>query len=363
MTSPKRILITHAGGGATTGVIRSWQLSGEDVFILGVDSDPYGIHRSEADENVLVPRVDDPDYLPILRDLIAEYEIDLFHSQIDSEVTELSPVRDTLGTRTLLPSDSAIRLLEDKMSSYERWKSAGLPVPGTLLVKNVDDLKAAFDEFGNKIWLRSIRGAGGAGSLPVDNLEMAMAWIDFQEGWGTFTASEVLSSKNFVWQSVWKKGRLLAAQSREDIRWAFSSRAPSGVTGIAEVDRTIDTPELSELGEQAVLAADPMPNGVYSVDFTADFSGVPKITEINAGRFPMTGYFLTRAGLNLPHVYLKAAFDEEHEQDLPMLSPLESDLVWVRGLDAEPVLTTMQEVERLKAGLARRIERVETDSA
>lgn len=354
----KSVLVTSSGGAPATGVVRSFNEAPEDIYTVGVDSDSYTICRSVTDEAHLVPPVDDPDYLPILQDIIREKRIDFVHVQISKEIATASFHRESLGARTFLPSHDTIETLDDKLESFRVWQNAGLPVPETVLIKDFSDLKVAFDAFGPKIWVRAIKGSAGRGSLPTDRLHIAKAWIDFHEGWGEFTASECLSDKNIAWQSIWKNGELLAAQSREILTWEFGNRAPSGVSGSAGVGETVSSAEIDQIGLAAVHAVDKNASGAFSVDITYDVSGNPKITEINCGRFPTTGHFLTRAGLNLPYIYLKAGFDEEIDLPLKRINPLENGLLWVRGMDIEPVMTNRASVVKIEEELAVRRERV-----
>ena len=354
----KRVLVTSSGGAPATGVVRSFNESPEPIFTVGVDSDPYTISRSITDKSYLVPRVDDVDYLPVLRDIIDSERIDFVHVQISGEIAVASRNRDSLGARTFLPSHETIELLDDKLASFEAWRAAGLPVPETVLINSEDDLDEAFERCGPQVWFRAIRGSAGKGSLPTDKKHIAKAWIDFNEGWGSFTASECLTSKNIAWQSVWKNGELLAAQAREILSWEFGNRAPSGVSGSAGVGETVSDPVIDEIGLAAVTSIDSNASGAFSVDITYDVQGNPKITEINCGRFPTTGHFLTRAGLNLPYIYLKAGFDEEVELPSQRLNPLENGLLWVRGMDVEPVMTDRSQVEAQQTELEERRRRV-----
>jgi carbamoyl-phosphate synthase large subunit len=79
-----------------------------------------------------------------------------------------------------------------------------------------------------------------------------------------------------------------------------------------------------------------------------DQSDVPNPTEINVGRFFTTHLFFSKAGLNLPEIYCTIALDGKLP-DLPRkINPLPNGLVWIRGMDTEPVLTTREELEKLE---------------
>jgi carbamoyl-phosphate synthase large subunit len=76
---------------------------------------------------------------------------------------------------------------------------------------------------------------------------------------------------------------------------------------------------------------------VVFVDMKCDADDVPRVTEMNAGRFGTTHFFYTAAGLNLPWLLVQMALGQELPE-LPEENPLPDDLHWVRTLDAGPVL-------------------------
>ena len=90
----------------------------------------------------------------------------------------ISIARDSLGTRTFLPRHETLLLCDSKMASYERWSQAGVPVPQSVMINTEADLRRAFKDIGNQLWLRNISGTGGKGSLPVSDFDIAKRWID-----------------------------------------------------------------------------------------------------------------------------------------------------------------------------------------
>jgi hypothetical protein len=114
---------------------------------------------------------------------------------------------------------------------------------------------------------------------------------------------------------------------------------------------TVADAQLDEIATRAVLAIDPRPNGLFGVDLTYDAAEVPNPTEINVGRFFTTHQFFTALGLNLPEVYVRLAFGEPPPPIERRYNPLPEGKVWVRGVDFEPVLTSVEEVQRHVAAL------------
>ena len=357
--APRRILVTGAGGSPSTNFVRSLRESGEPFHLIGADCNPYYLQRAETDERHLIPETSDPDYIPILKGLVAETGAELIYSQPDQEILAISRHRDEIGARTFLPAHRTIEICQDKYESFRCWKAAGLTVPETMLVNGEEDLERAFDTYGSPVWLRAIVSPGGGkGSFRAENPRVARAWLDFCEGWGNFTAAECLRPDSITWTALYRDGELIVAQGRKRLYWEFGNRAPSGVTGITGTGVTVTDPELDDLAQRSVAAIDDRPNGIFAVDLTYDPRGVPNPTEINIGRFFTTHLFFTRAGLNLPYLFVKLAFGEPYPAPERKLNPLPVDLAWVRGMDFLPVLTDMAAIEAPAAALAARRRRL-----
>jgi hypothetical protein len=204
------------------------------------------------------------------------------------------------------------------------------------------------------VWLRPITGAAGIGSLHTSDFDEAKTWMDFNQGWGSFTATTYLSPDSFTWQSIWNHGEFVVAQGRRRLFWEFANRAPSGITGITGAAVTVSDPQVDDLSRRAILAVDPEPHGIFSVDLTYGADGTPNPTEINIGRFFTTHLFFTAAGLNMPEIAVRLAFDEEPPELACKVNPLEPGLVWVRGVDKEPVLTNLEALNATQSELDRR---------
>jgi carbamoyl-phosphate synthase large subunit len=354
----KRILVTGAGGTPAINFTRSLAASGEPISMVGADCNKYYLQRATCPERYLVPRADDPNYISVLRDLIKETGVEFLHTQNDLELAIISKNRAQLPIKTYLPSIETVSICMNKFETHHRWAKAGLPQPRTMMVNDENDLRTAFKEFGKQIWLRDVVGAAGKGSIPVSDLNVAKAWMDFRQGWGHFTAAEYLSPQSTTWQSIWKDGELIVAQSRKRLYWEFADRAPSGVTGLTGTGVTFADPAFDELALATIHAVDPKPHGIFSVDMTMDQKGKPNPTEINIGRFFTTHEFFTRAGLNMPLIYLKIAYGEPYPAPTKKINPLPSGLAWIRGMDVTPVLVPLAETDACEKELAARLKRL-----
>ena len=209
-------------------------------------------------------------------------------------------------------------------------------------------MKHAFETLGKTIWIRATEGGGGRGALPTDNYDFARIWIDRYKGWGAFTASKLLTRNSVTWLSIWHQGELVVAQQRRRRSWNFGDRTLSGVTGITGVGETSSDPIVDRVALDSIRAVDHCPHGIFAVDMTYDDEGFPNPTEINIGRFFTTHYFFTKAGLNMPEILCDIALDNKFPTLAKRINPLPDGLVWIRGMDVEPVLTTSAELEKLE---------------
>jgi biotin carboxylase len=252
-----------------------------------------------------------------------------------------------LGVRLFLPSPETVEATVDKYRSYLVWSKTGLPVPETILVNTPQDLEDAFERFGPRIWLRATTGGGGRGALPTESRAMAREWIDRLQGWGAFTAARCLTSRSVTWQSIWYEGDLIVAQGRRRHAWSFADRTVSGVTGITRVAETCSDPDVDRVAEAAIRAIDQRPHGIFGVDLTYDDDGRANPTEINIGRFFTTILFFARAGLNMPQIYCDLGLDGLRPDLERKVNPLPEGLVWIRGMDVAPVLTSDRRMKEL----------------
>lgn len=345
----KRVLVTGAGGSPSVNFTRSLRQSGEEYYIVGTDADKYYLQRAEVDARYLAPPASDPKYIDFLNYVIDKEQIEFVHAQNDVEVLFLSENREKLHAKTFFPAKETVRILQDKFESFKVWEQAGIKVPKTILINRQTDLQELLDSLGGSMWIRAISGAGGRGSLPAHDVKTAKNWLDFHEkngSWdGNFTASELLEPETVTWMSVWKDGELVVAQGRKRLYWELAKISPSGVTGATGTGLTYSDAELDAIAEKAVRSIDPKPSGLFGVDMAYDKNGIPNPTEINIGRFFTTHQFFTDAGLNMPEMFVKLAYGETNPTLEKIKNPLPDGLVWVRGMDFEPVLSDEKTVQ------------------
>lgn len=342
------VLVTGAGGSAGCNLIRCLREGTSNPIIIGVDSNPYHLAATDADEKILVPDTSDPEWTYRLIDL--RHRVDLILPQPDCDVLALAQIESEFDNRLALPSNSAVIMAQDKMLVSITLNNAQVSSVDTSMAL-VPHIREFLDTYGPPVWIRSRHGAGGRGSFKAYTVEQARHWIEFcvvskSIPRSDFQVCEYLPGREFGCQQLWWHGRRIASQSRERLEYLFGYISPTGQTSSPSVARTVQDGRIDDLATNAIKAIDMRPHGVYGVDMKEDGDGRLKVTEINAGRFFTTSLFLARAGLNIPDLLLRLHTGETVIPEPP--SQLPPDLYWVRIMDREPVLLQAQAFEQLK---------------
>lgn len=164
-------------------------------------------------------------------------------------------------------------------------------------------------------WLRDTVGAGGKGAQMLTGY---------------------LPGRNFSHEFVFFNGECLAEFQKERVSYAvkgktegLENRGSSAVSVCTWYDTVTDA---------ATAALNRLPatlHGFYGVDLKEDENGVPRVTEINAGRLLTASYcYFYLTGYNLPLIGVKAYFGEE----LPPLPDYPVGFGLIRQVGQEPRL-------------------------
>jgi carbamoyl-phosphate synthase large subunit len=348
----KKILIAGCGGAPSEGVVNSLLMDDKKDEIIGMGSEPTDLVLSNAKRKYIIPYADAPNYEYELLKILKHEKPDLVHFQNDLEIFEASKIRDKIletGTKIYMPDHYVIDTCVNKYKSYLKWKDAGIPVAENLLLQNEADLKSAFKTLSNsqgKIWLRaSSIGGGGKGALPTNDFEFAKRWIERFNGWGDFVAAEMLTPDTVTWLSIWYQGELIVAQTRIRRGWTHGNRTLSGVTGVTKVGVTYSNETVTSVAKDSILAIDKKPHGIYGVDMAYNTNGFPIPTEINISRFFTTILFFTKAGLNMPKIFKDIILYNEFPKLYKVINPLPDGLMWLRGMDTQPLLIKEKELQ------------------
>jgi carbamoyl-phosphate synthase large subunit len=86
-----------------------------------------------AHVHAIVPRIDDPGYVPALQELIREHDVKLVVPLTDLDQLLLAEHRDELGAIVLLPDAEVVRRTADKYLTHRFFEEQGIPSPPSWL--------------------------------------------------------------------------------------------------------------------------------------------------------------------------------------------------------------------------------------
>ena len=134
---------------------------------VAADVNPLAPTLYHADHRAFVPRVDDPGYVPKLREVIATFDVRLVVPLTDLDQEVLARARDhgELGTEALLPRAEVVERVNDKYHAHEFFEENGIHSPPGWLP---DDLP---DDLEFPVLVKARRGFGAQHIYRAENEE------------------------------------------------------------------------------------------------------------------------------------------------------------------------------------------------
>ncbi|MEO7726785.1 MAG: hypothetical protein ABIS45_05985 [Burkholderiales bacterium] len=310
-----RLLILKAGFASNNNLIRSLMAGDSSLHIVGCHEDQFILKKSCAARNYLIPASAESELPHVLNRIIKNECIDLVIPNSDADVGTISSLRDALSCRVFLPRKEIIKLCQDKYALTTFLRRRGIPVPLTYRVNNLKQIDKLFFRFTlpDRLWCRIRKGTGSWGAIPVTSPEQARSWIKYWQEMraippGSFTLSEYLPGRDFCFQGLWRKGKLILAKTHERLSYHVTGGNPSGTSSTAAVARMVFAPRVAEVCVKAIRALDRAASGVFFVDLKENVYGEPCVTEINAGRFANVPTIHDAAGkYNMAITYVRLA--------------------------------------------------------
>ena len=338
-----RVLVTGAGTGAANNLIRSLKAGDPSLAVVGCHDDRFVLRQSVADRNYLVPAETPASFLDGLRRVVKAEGIDLLIPSADTEVRTVSSIRKRIPCRVFLPRHAVIERCQDKLRLARFLRAAGVPAPLTYPVTNPARMTEAFRRLTAAhplVWCRVGHGYGSVGAIPVRTPEQAQSWIKYWEEMRgvparAFTLAEFLPGRDFGCQSLWRGGRLVLIKTFERLSYVVRGSQASQVSSLAALTKMVFEPRVVEVCAEAIGRLDGRASGVFCVDLKEDTRGVPRVTEINAGRFSMSTNVYDLTGKhNMALTYVHLALGECDA--LPETYDVVEDHYMVRDLDTPP---------------------------
>jgi carbamoyl-phosphate synthase large subunit len=269
---------------------------------IGADASPYAPALYHCDHHALVPLKDDPDYVPVLRELVDQHDARLVVPLTDIDQGVVSARRDELGVPALLPDDDVVRATADKYLAHVAFEEHGIASPPTYLP---DDLPA---ELPFPVLVKARLGYGSRHIYRADDrdqLDFFLSTTPVDSMVQACCSGEEFSIDAFCDFD----GRCLNAIPRTMIE----SKGGESIKGM-----TVFDPELIELGRR-VAEALPL-KGPATIQCFREPDGALRITDVNprfGGAFPLP----TAAGSRYPEYAIALANGERPEPRVGQFRP------------------------------------------
>lgn len=289
--TPRRVLVTGAGGPAGVAVIRSL-LHRDDLEVLAADMDGWasGLYLVDADRRRLVPPGLAPGFVDAVIAMVATDRIDLVVSTVDVELPPLAAARARLGAILVAPSAAALDTCLDKFALVQAC-TGHARVPMTRLLDEV----GVAEDWDFPVIVKPRSGAGSRGVHLVERREdLQREHLD--PGW---IIQEFLPGDEYsVDVLMGEGGHAIAAVPR------LRARVDSGV---AIAGRTVRDADLERTAAACAAAAGL--TGVSNVQLRRTASGEPALLEINP-RFPGSMPLTIAAGVDMPSLAIDLALGQ-----------------------------------------------------
>ena len=287
------VLFTCAG--QRVDIIEAFRAAGATT--IAVDANRLAPAPYLADVLELVPRVDDPAYVPALRELVARHDVKLIVPLTDLDQLALARARDQLHALVLLPEADVVERLGDKYLAHGLLEERGLASPPTWLPTEIPaDLRFP-------VLVKARHGFGSRHIYRCENaseLEFFLRYTPVESCVQQFCLGEEYSIDVFCdWD-----GRCLNAIPRTMIE----SKGGESIKG-----QTIKDWPLIEFGRRVSETLGLV--GPANVQCFRESDGTHQVTDINprfGGGFPLP----TAAGSRYPELALALARGERPEPQL-----------------------------------------------
>lgn len=159
---PCRVLVTGAGSGVGQGIMKALHISGLPVTVVSGDIAPMNAALYRAEEAILVPRVESPNALETIVELLSRHHIDVVMIGSEFDLNFYSENKALILARTgalvIAAPIETVRIADDKWLTAEFLREQGLPHAGSHLPEGLDEAARIAREWGYPVVLKTRRG-------------------------------------------------------------------------------------------------------------------------------------------------------------------------------------------------------------
>lgn len=186
------VAVIGVGGNVSQSIVRALRRSLLPIRIVGLDLTPDQAGLYWCDAAWVIPRTDDPAFLPRLAPLCREEQVRVILSGAEAVLDALADQQETVecvtGAIFPMPPPELYWRARDKWTLIGWLNEAGLPAPRAALSEDREALQALRDACGFPLLAKPRRGGGSRSHFPVQD-DNDLAWIAHKQG---YVVEEVL---------------------------------------------------------------------------------------------------------------------------------------------------------------------------
>lgn len=297
----KNILVTGAGSLLGQGILRMLKIADFSKKIFTADPDSKSSGHWLGDEAIIIPKVNEANYIQTIKDIVLQNKIDMILVGTDVELTILSQYKKEFFENfncTIIVSDlNVINISNDKFLTAQFLKENNFPFPFSVMANDREGLNQIKEKIGFPLFAKPIDGARSLGIKVIHNEEELNELFDLKSN---LTVQQYLPEELGEYTSgcLVVDGKCKSIVTlRRDLRDGNTYRAYRD--------------EFSSKYDEVIkkIAEKLNPEGPVNFQFRV-FNGEPVIFEIN-GRFSGTTPLRCFFGFNEVEALLKYHFFNE----------------------------------------------------
>ena len=271
------VLITSAGGDAAVNVIGAL-CKQDDLRLITADVNPLAAGLHLVDTSRIVPKIDNPNYLPEIERICNEEAVDVILPTYSAEIPYLARA-ESLKDKLLVPDSDTVGIFANKWLTNYYFSRHNIPTPRTWGPEMYPDIFP--------LYLKPLVGSGAKDNHIACNREE----LNFYRNRGMYVAQELVRGPEYTVDCLGCKGELLAAVARERVRVK---------AGGCVIAKTVDNrPFMATLKRLAKVI-----EGPFNVQ-AIEQNGQLLFTDVNT-RFASGGLSLAvEVGANIPLMVVK----------------------------------------------------------
>jgi carbamoyl-phosphate synthase large subunit len=180
---PREVNVLFTSAGRRVELLRAFRRAYHSLGLKGrilvTDIQPLAPAFQVADSAFVLPRFNDPAYVPTLLEIVRRQRVTLIFPLIDPDIPILAAHRDDFantGAKVMTPPASGAEIARDKWKTYQMYRELGIPAARSWLP---EDLRKARMDY--PLFIKPRRGSAGQGAFRVENerqLEFFLTYVE-----------------------------------------------------------------------------------------------------------------------------------------------------------------------------------------